>query len=123
MSDENIVEEKRMLYSKRTIIREIIRETVVEVMEIPGNKPIVNTITFEPLSYERLGVTSSESLESLSIDDLECRKEIAKLLDIQDLPTRSPNAYSKLDGLFDDIVQPGEEIDVTKWVKSMRKRK
>lgn len=125
MSDEIVIEENKATFSKKRIFRrEIIRETVtIEEIEIPDTKPIVKTISFEPMSHARSAISLCESLESTSIDDSECRKELARLLDIQELPTRNPDAFAELDGLFDDIIQLGEKVDVTKWVRSVRKRK
>jgi len=125
MSDEIPIEEQKVAFSKKRILRrEIIRETVtIEEIEIPETKSIIDRIVFEPLSATRSAVSLCESVESASIDDSECRKELAKLLDIQELPTKNPDAYAEIDGLFDDVIQSGEKVDVTKWVKSLRRRK
>jgi len=63
-----------------------------------------------------------ESDEARQIDDYEDRREIAALAGLQSLPQRSASNIDELVGLFDSLVEPREQVDVTEWVKRVRQR-
>lgn len=64
---------------------------------------------------------SIESSEALTIDDLADREEFAKIVGVELPDGKSADALDELEGLFDDTVTSGQEIDVVSWVKSIRK--
>jgi hypothetical protein len=64
----------------------------------------------------------NESEEALSIDDSQDRGEIANLIGLKSAPPRNDSNINSLIGIFDSIVDSHEEVDVTEWVKSIRKR-
>jgi len=129
MSDEIVAKNGTETRSgRRIIIKEIITEVVrkteiTKEIEVPEGKPIVESMLFEPLPYAKVANVSNESPESMSIDDSECRKELIRLLGLQEPLGRSADAFDELDGLFDDIVEAEGKVDVTKWVRSLRSRK
>lgn len=65
---------------------------------------------------------TNESLEALDIDDSKDRSEIASMIGLTSLPDRKESNIDALIGMFDSTVEPDEEVDVTEWVKSIRKR-
>jgi hypothetical protein len=119
--DSASIEEDFFLRKRIIMKRTIVKTEIVEEFE-QANHPIIKTINYKPQQYKKEQFPLEKNLESKAIDDLECRKELAKLLGLEDLPVQTPEAFAKLDGLFDDIAQP-EDVDVVKWVKSLRRRK
>jgi hypothetical protein len=114
-------EQKISITRKTIVVKKLIEETVtIEEIEQPTT-PIIKTISYNPQHFARALSSEEESVKSMAIDDLECRKELAKLLGMVDLPIRSPDAFAKLDGLFDDITE-SEDVDVVKWVRSLRRK-
>jgi hypothetical protein len=99
---------------KITLKKEIVTKTETITIEIP----------FEPLDNKRIPpVVFNEILEPSLMDDSESRVELAKILSLPNLPEKSDYAFDALNGLFDDLVGPNEEVDVVKWVKDLRRGK
>lgn len=65
--------------------------------------------------------SSVESREALTIDDLEERKELAKILNIPEVPRLDDLAFDEILGIFDDLMKE-EKVDAVEWVKSLRRR-
>jgi hypothetical protein len=63
-----------------------------------------------------------ESREALKIDDTKDREEVASLIGLRSIPEREEANIDALIGMFDSTVESNEEVDVTEWVKSVRKR-
>jgi len=126
MSEEEIVVEGEKGFLRKVIIkREIVTktETVIQEFEYPKEQgPIIKSLEFEPVTHVTRRTPSEESYEAISIDDSECRKELVQLLDLPTVPEKRVEAFDELYGMFDDIVESGEEVNVIKWVKSLRRR-
>jgi hypothetical protein len=63
-----------------------------------------------------------ESSEALTIDDSKDREELASLVGLESVPPRRTSNIDSLIGVFDSTAENGEEIDVTEWVRAVRKR-
>ena len=128
MSGEIVVEEERELRLRKVTIRETVttktKTITIQEFEQPTDKqPIIKSLEFEPVTYvSRRTHPSEESYEAISIDDLECRKELAQIVGLPTVPEKRSNAFNELYGIFDEIVEAEEEVNVTEWVKSLRRR-
>lgn len=108
------------IIAKKTVTREIIRETVT-IEKIVTSNPTLD-IVYYPMAYNMDNFCEKESAEAATIDDCEFRKGYAKLLNIEPSKTDA-NAFSKLYGVFDDVVPSTDKVDVTEWVRKLRRRK
>jgi hypothetical protein len=106
---------------KITIKKEIVTKTETITMEIP-EQSITRSFSFKPIITKATPFVFDQALNATLIDDSECRVELVKLLNLPAIPETSENAFDELDGLFDDLVESGEEVDVVKWVKDLRRR-
>jgi hypothetical protein len=122
MFEDNVSakEKNQKIIIKKQIVT---RTEKIEVftIEIP-EKQITRSLRYyhAPLNFSPS--VHDESFDALLIDDSECRKELATLLNLPAIPEKSKSAFDELDGLFDDLVESGEEVDVVKWVKDLRRR-
>lgn len=133
MSEEKVLEEEKTLLrgrARKVIIRKqtVMEKTetiTIEEFEQPSVKqPIVRSLEFKPVAYAKSARATlpEESYEATSIDDSECRKELIQLVNLPSLPGRRNEAFDELYGMFDNIVEAREEVNVTDWVRSLRRR-
>lgn len=125
MSEEIVLESGVKTKIRKVILkREVVTKTekITQEFELGETEaPIRRSVEVAPLVLAGR-FRPRETVESMSLDDLECRKELKKLLGLQSLPERIEESFDNLYGLFDDLLEPDEEVDTTKWVKSLRRR-
>jgi hypothetical protein len=74
------------------------------------------------ISYAQRRISPvAENSAALRIDDSRARKEIAALAGLDSIP-KSESRIDELSGLFDSLFSKRDEVDVTKWVRSIRQR-
>jgi hypothetical protein len=122
MQEQLTYGQTKQIIVKKVVIKEVFRETVTfEEITVPSNAML--NVDYYPSTVSNTdSFNEKESNEASTIDDCEFRKEYAKLLDIK-LPNADPEAFSQLYGTFDDLVTSSEPVDVTDWVKKIRRRK
>jgi hypothetical protein len=107
---------RKMMIIEEEFITENVREEHFEDVyhkvfqyEVP---PIPRPITIK-----------TEWLKERFLDDLEERKELARVIGLDELPEITPDAFEKILGLLDKYKLINEkEIDTTEIIKALRKR-
>lgn len=122
MQTEITFDPTKEFITKKTVTKEIIREVItIEEITIPSNS--ILKVVYPPSSHNMdVKFNDNENVDSAKTDDCEFRKEFAKLLNI-DLSKKDSNAFSQLYGSFDDIFSSTETVDVTEWIRKLRRRK
>jgi hypothetical protein len=114
-------QEKVVILKRKTIIVEEAEYHYQMVKDVPvengnGHPPFGKQV------LSKIEHTDYEKLPNLSIDDLQERKELARIVGLETLPVKTPDAFAKIIGIFDSIVVDSAEIDTTKMVKALRRR-
>jgi hypothetical protein len=122
MQEQQTYGQTKQIIVKKVVTKEVFRETITfEEITVPSDAMLAVDF-YPPIVSNTESFNEIESNEASTIDDCEFRKEYAKLLDIK-LPNADPEAFSHLYGTFDDLVTSSESVDVTAWVKKIRRRK
>lgn len=124
MSSDIIQEERQIRYVFRKKITTIIKEEEWVTEHIPsvesGGLPHIIQYKTQPIS--RRSFVDLECKDALTIDDLEERKELTRIMGFSDVPKKKEVAFEKIKGIFDDLM--GEkEMDAVELVKELRKRR
>jgi len=111
VSDSVIYEENR--------IKSFVRRTVTIIKEEYVYREIIPHEI--PTGFRKI-FTESESLKETILDDLDERKELAKIIGLDRIPERTMDAFEEIPGLLDELVSKNEEVDAVKMIKALRKR-
>jgi len=119
----NNTETARYVLKRRRKITIIEEEEILgeNVVQEPFEDMFTRIIEYDNFLLPRRAPISLECTDALAIDDLEERKELAKIIGLSDVPPKNPHAFEELSGLFDELTDAGR-IDVVNMVKALRRR-
>lgn len=124
MSISPTYDKKRLRHVLRRRITTIIEEeTIAEnIREEPFEEALPKTVRYSPLVFSRPLPVSSECRDALVIDDLEERRELARITGLFEVPEKSDVAFEEIIGIFNNLAIE-EKTDAVEWVKSLRRRR
>lgn len=113
MSNNNI------FYEEEGGLKRFVRRTVTIIEEEYVYREVV---PYEvPVGFQNIS-TKLESLKEPIPDDLEERKELAKIIGLEGVPEKKMDAFEEILGLLDGFIGGEEEVDAVKVVKALRRR-
>ena len=90
--------------------------------ETQGENPYHKFIVYEkhPIKVDKLS-SDADLISEQEIDDLDERRELARIIGLEKLPSKEVEAFDEIEGVFDELI--GEnEIDTVQLVKNLRRR-
>lgn len=125
MSKETVLEKSKTQHIVRRRKMMIIEEEFLteDIEEQPFEDIFREVIMHgEPVSEMCSTLVSSENLDKHAIDDLEERKELARIVGLENLPVKTSTAFDEISGIFDGLGTE-KEVDTVKMVKKIRRRR
>jgi hypothetical protein len=117
-TEDLAMQRKFLIRRKTTVIEE---EYYLEI-SIPAIESGEGLIAFDkPTFVSKPKTQVNEKLAKNQIDDYRERQELAKIVDINNMPEKRVDAVDQLTGLFDAISNE-EEINIVEMVKKQRRR-
>lgn len=124
MNHETAVEENQpRLILKRKKMMIIEEEYIAENIHEQSSEDIFQEVVMhkEPISIMRHSIIQPQNIDEYFEDDLEERKDLARIVGLGSLPDKTTTAFDSINGIFDELPME-REIDTVRMVKSLRRR-
>jgi hypothetical protein len=105
---------------KMTIIEEEEFFLTEDIVEEPS-EVIFQDFVVQNIPIPSHATVSFESQNEPDLEDIEERKELSKIVGLQEVPMKTVDAFDEIMGIFDNVASK-DELDTVKMVKAIRRR-
>jgi hypothetical protein len=121
--ENNVLENQPRVVLKRKKMMVIEEEYVVENFHEQPSEDIFQEVVLhkEPVFFQRHSVAQPQNIDEYFDNDLEERRDLARIVGLKSLPDKTTTAFDEIDGIFDELSM-GKEIDTVRMVKNLRRR-